>query len=327
MISIRNTVGELETCYRERDMALDCYGLAIRNIAQYSIDLDQEATSAYRKYLEDLAAGLRSPTAQSLDDSRATLRSLLRDYRDKVAGYLGQLRDELSGSAQALQNILESLGQTDGDHDQQLRTALAKIRAAPVPSTSEAGQIIQNATRSIENSLEQVRKQHQFTVSQFLMEIRMLHKRIDALESAAQVDQLTHLLTRQEIEHRVRDRKDLFTLLLIKAAGFRNSEIQHGKDVAEELAGAFSKRLRNSVPQDAVIGRWAHEEFLAILRMDQPAAAALAKKISEGLAGPYACLKGGKTVRPSLQLRIALVERGKDSHDRILQRVAEFLNA
>jgi GGDEF domain-containing protein len=236
------------------------------------------------------------------------------------------MREELSGSAQALQQILESLGQTDGDHEQQLRTAISKIRAAPLPPSSEAAQLIQGATKTIEHSLDQVRKQHQFTVSQFLMEIRMLHKRIDGLESAARVDQLTTLLTRPEMESRIRERKDLYTLLLVKAGGFRSSEIQHGKEVAEELAGAFSKRLRNSLPHDAVIGRWAHEDFLAILKMDQQAAGLLAKKISEGLVGPYACLKAGKTVRPALQLRIALVERGNDNADKILQRAGEFLN-
>ena len=326
MISIRNTVGELDSCYKVRDLALDCYGLAIRNIAQYAIDLEPDVTNIYKRYLDDLAAGLRSPTPQVLDDSRATLRGLLRDYRDKVAAYLGQLRDELTGSAQALQQILESLGQTDGDHDREMRSALEKIRAAPIPPNSEAASAISGAAKSIEHSLDQVRKQHQFTVSQFVMEIRVLHKRIDALESAARVDQLTTLFTRAEMEARIRERKDFYTLILVKAGGFRASEIQHGREVAEELAGAFSKRLRNSLPPDAVIGRWGNEEFLALLKMDQPAAAALAKKISEGLAGPYACLKGGRTVRPALQLKIALVEKGQDSGEKILQRAAEFLN-
>ncbi len=326
MISIKHTVGELEACYNVRDLALDSYALAIRNIAQYSIDLDPEVTAAHKGYLEDLARTLRTPTPQALDESRATLRGLLRDYRDKIGGYLGQMREELSGSAQALQQILESLGQTDGDHERSLQIALSKIRAAPLPSNSEAAAIIQGAAKNIEQSLDQVRKQHQFTVSQFLMEIRMLHKRIDSLESAARVDQLTALFTKQEMETRIRERKDLYTLLLIKAGGFKTAEIQHGKEVAGELTGAFSRRLRNSLPPDTAIGRWAHEEFLAILKMDQPAAAALAKKISEGLAGPYACLKAGKTVRPTLQLRIALVEKCSDSADRILQRANEFLN-
>ena len=50
---------------------------------------------------------------------------------------------------------------------------------------------------SIEESLEQIRKQHQFTVSQFQSELRLLHKRIDTLETAAAVDEATKFSNRR----------------------------------------------------------------------------------------------------------------------------------
>jgi GGDEF domain-containing protein len=116
------------------------------------------------------------------------------------------------------------------------------------------------------------------------------------------------------------------SVLLLKAGGLRAAEIQFGRDVAEELAGAFAKRLHNSLPSTAVIGRWSEEEFLAILQADQTETAALARRISEGLAGAYACLKAGKTVRPVIHLRVGVVDPGTDDAERVLLRVAEFLN-
>ena len=131
---------------------------------------------------------------EALSDSRATLRGLLRDYRDKAAQYLGNLRDELAGTARTLEEVLDSLGQADGDHETSLRAALGKLRqVAAAPGHAALGSVISTAADSIENSLEQVRKQHQLTTSQFLVEIRMLHKRIDALEAAASVDEVTRL--------------------------------------------------------------------------------------------------------------------------------------
>ena len=86
--------------------------------------------------------------------------------------------------------------------------------------------------------------------------------------------------------------------MLIGARGLRRAEVQFGKEVGEELSGAFAKRLRNSLPISAVIGRWGPEEFVAMLLAKKSEALASAKWITEHLSGAYACLKDGKTVRP-----------------------------
>src|ERR1019366_8317820 len=115
-------------------------------------------------------------------DSRATLRGLLRDYRDKAGGYLASLRDELAGTAHTREEILDFLGQADGDHEKSLQAALGKLRqVAATPGYAALGTVISSAADCIEHSLEEVKKQHQLTTSQFLVEIRMLHKRIDAI--------------------------------------------------------------------------------------------------------------------------------------------------
>ena len=48
---------------------------------------------------------------RELEESRATLRGLLRDYRDKTSHYLNILRGDLNAAALALEEILDSLGQ------------------------------------------------------------------------------------------------------------------------------------------------------------------------------------------------------------------------
>ena len=127
----------------------------------------------------------------------------------------------------------------------------------------QLGIVISAAADSIANSLEQVRKQHQLTTSQFLVEIRMLHKRIDALETARPpVDELTRFTTREELGERIRSTAGQYCLLLVGARGLRRAEVQFGREVGEELSGAFAKRLRNSLPVSAVIARWGAEEFV-----------------------------------------------------------------
>jgi len=328
MTSIQNSLTELERCQAARDVVLDCYLTAIRNVAHYTIELDDEISTPHRQYLTALAGELGSAQPEALVESRSTLRALLRDYRDQAAKYLATLREELAGTARALQVILDSLAQTDSDHELRLRTELGRLREISGSlEESAARSAILAAADSIERSIEQIRQQHRLTVSQFLVEIRMLHKRIDLLETAASLDDLTKLFKRDEIERQIGSAPGgKLCLPLVRASGFRQAEQQFHREVAVGLAAAFSKRLRNSLPPGATIGRWSEEGFIAMLSMETPEAMASAKRVADHLSGSYACLERGKTVHPSLQASVVVVEQQPgDPPERTLQQVQEFL--
>src|SRR4051794_8540620 len=169
MISIQSSLSDLERSDQMRAAVLDCYVQAIKNAAHYAVELDDDLTGLHRKHLTSLGTEVSTGQPAALKESVATLRGLLRDYRDKASEYLGSLRDELAGTARTLEEILESLGQTDGDHEKNLRAAIGKLRqVAAAPGYAALGTVISSAADSIETSLEQVRKQHQLTTSQFL---------------------------------------------------------------------------------------------------------------------------------------------------------------
>jgi diguanylate cyclase (GGDEF)-like protein len=330
MISIRNTLNELEDCHRTRAVALECYLAALKNIAHYAVELEGDLTEPYRKYVFALAEEVTaSPLPEALLESRATLRGLLRDFHDKAAAYLSTLRDELAGAAAALEETLDSLTLADGDHEGRLRSALAGLReASRLPDRNAMRAAVVATADTIEQSLEQIRKQHQLTVAQFLSEIRVLHKRIDALQTAAAIDNLTKLFNRREMEERIRAAAPgSFSLLLIKVRGFRLTSLQFNAEVSAELAAAFAKRLRNGLPLDSVVGRWSEEEFVAILPAARPEALTRAKWIAEHLAGAYACLQSGKTVWPVLEVTVGVVDSDSgEPAELILKRVSELLN-
>lgn len=325
MISIRDSVTELERCYGERDAALDCYLTAIRNIAHYTIQLDDQMSGPQRAHLAALADDVASGKQEVLAESRATLRSLLRDYRDKAAQYLNTLREELAGTTRALEEIMDSLSQADGDHETRLRKALSILRGIADSPAGSIRSTVLAAADTIEQGVDQIRKQHHLTISQFQIEIRMLHKRIDALEASASLDMLTQLLNRREIEDRIRAAPADSCLLLIRVNGFRLAEVHFRADVAAELAAAFTKRLRNCLPPTAAIGRWSHEEFAAVLLVPRAEANSTAKWVAEHLSGSYACLMAGKTVRPTLQINVAVMETQGNTPERLIERVKGFL--
>ena len=328
MISIQDSLKELETVYRVREGLLDCYLSAIKNCASYAIDFGDEITESHRKRLRALLDEISSGDVATAMESRSTLRGLLRDYRDKGSQYLATMRDELAGSARALEEIMDSLVQSDDDHETRLRGSVRQLHeiAASSECTRVAGSLRQAAS-FIEQSFEEMHKQHQVTVAQFQMEIGMLHKRIDSLESADSVDDLTRLFKRAEMEKRIRaETTGSYCLLLVSVRGLRRAEEQFGSGVAEELAGGFSKRLRNSLPPDAVISRWGLEQVVILIRTKKSEALATGKWITEHISGSYACLHCGKTVRPVLQLNVGVVDTSEgEGPDPVLERVNIFL--
>jgi len=327
MLSIHDHITELERLSLERDLAVGCYRDAMNNVAAYAVELDEPTTSQYRRYVAEAAGGLANPTADVLRDTNATLRALLRDYRSKAAHYLNAIREQLAATAQALEDVLESLAQTDGDAESRMSKAVGSLReiaeqaaAAPIRDALLA------ATDAMGQSLEEMRKQHQAHVVEFKTEIRMLHARIGQLESAASVDSVTQLLTRVEIERHIGSlTPGNASSLLVTASGLRLAEVRFNPAVAAELAGAFTKRLRNVMPQNAVIGRWSTEEFVALLNVSRGDGIKVAKVVTEQLSGTYSCLLSGKVVRPELQVRVTVIEPVTGSPEDLLRRISEVM--
>src|SRR5438105_15752231 len=93
----------------------------------------------------------------------------------------------------------------------------------------------------------------------------MLHKRIEGLEAAASIDAMAGFFNRAQMEEHIRSATaGSYHLLLFQVRGLTRAEAQFGSEVGDELAGAFSKRLKNNLPQQVVLGRWSTEEFVAM---------------------------------------------------------------
>ncbi len=309
MISIRSSMSELEKCERLRMLVQECYLSAIQNFAQYAVELDEGITGELRNHLAELAREAESCSPEAISETRSTLRAVLREFRDKANAYLNQLREELSQTANGLQRLVESLTENDGDHETKLRSALGCLRTLAEDSRAAGiAPFIRSSGDAIEQAIAEFRQQNQLTVSQFLAEINLLHKRIDALESAVSSDSLTKLFSRSDMEARIRAAQSGGSLLLLSVQGLERAATQFSREVSQQLAAAFVKRLRKNLLPEAILGYWSKEEFLVIHPAPMNEAKIAAKWVTQHLSGSYACLQGGKTVRPSIQVRVSVLE-------------------
>ena len=328
MISIQHTISELEKTYQARTVALECYLTAINSLAQYPVELDSGLTSSHRQYLAELAAELSEASPEDLAESRAKLRGLLRDYRERAAQYLGGLRDQLSSTAEALTEMVEGLAQTDTDHSAKLRNAMTRLREV---IQSPAGGVLRpallTAVDTIEDSLEQIRKQHQLTVSQFHTELRLLHNRIDSLETAATLDETTKFSNRRFfMEYLGALPEETASFLILKLSGLAQARGKYGPVVADEVVATFGRRLRNTLPKDAVIGRWSEQDFLAIPAAGKPVDAELCRRVADHLSMPYACMVSGKVVRIPLEVTLEslIIPPGGSAEERLARVTKAF---
>lgn len=324
MLSIRENISELDRFAAERDSVVESYRTSLDNVAHYAVELDEPSTSNHRRNLTAIAKAL---SFESLRDTTSTVRALLREYQSKGAEYLRDIRDQLASTAGALEAVMESLAQTDGDADTRMRTALGGLReAAEDPAAAPIRDRLLAAANAVGKTVEEMRKQHQAHVAQFMTEVRMLHQRIGQLESAATIDSVTQLLTRSEIEKRIQSVNPANVhLLLLITSGIRLTEVRYNGGVAAELAGAFVRRLRNVLPPNAGVGRWSSEEFVSILDAPGVDAVKLARTIDEQISGTYTCLLDGKVVRPELQVRVAVLEPVAGAPERLLAQVREYM--
>jgi GGDEF domain-containing protein len=328
MISIRNEVEELERIEKARRRATECYASAIRNSADYAIDFAEECTEPHRKHLRLLAASVEEADPDVVQESRATFRNLLRDYRDRASRYLNTMRAELSGATQALEETMESLSRADGEHETKVRASIGRLReASRISEASALRAVALEAADSIASSVEEMRQQHDLTITQFQVEIRVLHQRIDTLERAASVDAMTELLRRGAMEQRIAAGLAQKCILMIRTDGLRMAASRFDADVSTQLTAAFAKRLRNGIPPGSEIGYWTEEGFIAIVSSTKADAAKAGKWIAEQLSGGYACLLDGKTVRPTLQVSVGIVDAGAETSGQIAARIREFLGA
>lgn len=281
------------------NIALDCYRAAVRDVAFYAIELDKDVTAQYRRELARLETCAGEAPADALP-------ALLRTYRKQTVAYVSRLSRELADSAAGLRQILDFVVEGDGDYETRLRRALARLEAfACSPQAGGLHKALIAAISTVKGGLDEIARRQGSAVAQLMEEIRILHKKIDSMESAASVEVLAAVLARAELEKRIQSQPARAgRLMLLAVAGFREAQAHFDKQVATQLAAGFLKRLYRILPDGSAVGRWSEEEFL-ILLADEQAAIPPDNILQDQLSGSYACSQDGKTVRPTLQVRIS----------------------
>jgi GGDEF domain-containing protein len=144
------------------------------------------------------------------------------------------------------------------------------------------------------------------------------------LETAAAIDEATKFSNRRFITEYLSAVPAAGTsFLILKVRGLADARAKFGTAIAEDLVATFGRRLRNTLPKEAVVGRWSEQDFLAIVPAGKAATPLLDHRVADHLSTPYACMLGGKVVRIPLAVTTEyLPGTAGNSAEQILARVA-----
>jgi GGDEF domain-containing protein len=331
MISIRESIADLERIDELQNALLECYRAALQAMAQYAVEFDDGATASYRKHVAALSGDLRGkPDAPRLFASRSVLRDELRDYRNKAAAFLGGLREELSGKAHALDLIVDAMATDDGDHEDRLRQSLASLRElADSPVASPIRTALATVSDRLEEGVEQIKRQNKLTIGQFRVEIQMLHSQVEALRAASSRSGCAYLNSRLEMETRisavVETRKPFF-LLLLSIRNLAPIEMQFGARARMDVMAAFTERAHKGMPDNAVFGRWSEAQFIGMIVADKAEATALATRLAQQLSEPCDSSENGQPPRPAPQVDVAVVDSSAgDIYEGLINNIDNYL--
>jgi GGDEF domain-containing protein len=330
MVSIGESLSELDKMHRSVESVLCLFRRAVESAGEYAIDLEPALTGPHREAISGVAAGIE-PSASPcvLADAGSAFRHHLREYRDRAAEYLEALRRELAAKASSLEQICESLTEGNDDHEAQIGKGLDLVRATAM--RREAAPVraaLLEAVMGIDESMDAYRRQQQATVAQFLVEIQMLHQRVQTLENDRQRERSTMLTLREEMESQIAEvlaGSDSHCLLLLRLRNWATLRRQLGPGLDQPLLEAFSKRLRQMVGPQAVASRWETDMFAVLMPGCRSELVGMSKRVGEHVGGIYVCTIDGKLVRPMVQVDSGLIEcSAGDSPERVVQRLSAF---
>lgn len=308
VISIRKSVNELERLEQLRQLCHSGYVNALRTAADYAIELDPTQIAELRQNLDRIREQLESASvAEDFHSVQASFRGELRLYRDRGAEFLERMSKELQSSAAAMQSLAASLMANGSDYEAALSAGLRSL--ATVQESDDLSYIkhtAKAAAASISENWEQLRRANTVVTAQLHDEIRALHREVESKRRALYTDASSGAWTREKVNLRIEDNlrgDEAFCLILAHITNLKRLNATYSRGVIDRALKALVKRIHGIVGKEAMIARWADDQFAVLLEVNPDYAMAVSSEISKDLSAHFSIQENG--IARSLSLRVS----------------------
>lgn len=293
---------------------MDCYALAIESSAHYAVEVDPSLAAEFRKHLKTIEDQSRSAVSvDQLRSAQSSFRGELREYRDKSAEQLKKMRQEVENATAAMMVFAETVASNGENHEQEVRAKLQDLQATAKKDTiEEIRGGIGAAVAAIQSSVEQIQHGNQLVVAQLQDEIRVLHQQIEQERKALYTDRASGAWNRQKIDTHLDNllrQNQPFCLVLVWVRNLKRLDSQHSRTVVEGTLRALITRFASLTGDDAVIGRWSQDQFVAVLDVSAARAISLSAEATARLSGTYAVQENGQAQKVTVQATAGVIDR------------------
>jgi GGDEF domain-containing protein len=320
LISIRKSFNELDRLdeVEKRNSlfsaVLECYSLAIDSSAHYVVEVDPALAAEFRQHLKIIEDQSRNAAnVDQLRDAQSSFRGELREYRDKSVEQLKKMRQEVENATAAMMVFAETVASNGENHEQEVRAKLQDLQTTAKRETiAEIRGGIGTAVAAIQASVEQMQHTNQLVVAQLQDEIRVLHQQIEQERKALYTDRASGAWNRQKIDTHIDNllrQNHPFCLLMVWVRNLKRLESQHSRTVVEGTLKALIARFAAFTGDDAVIGRWSQDQFVAVLDVPAARAISMSAEGSAKLSGSYAVQENGQSQKVSVQATTGVIDR------------------
>jgi len=334
MISLFKAANDMERLEQLQQALAKCYALALKACAEYAVELDPRSTEYFRQRLQSLERQWSQASAsEQYTATQASLREVLRNYRDQAREQISVMRKDLQNAAATMKVFAESVTTSGDEHEAQVRQEVGRLEAV---AASDDIQLIRGgiatSTGTIVRACTQLRRSHQVVVTQLQDEIRTLHQAMDQERSRTERDHVSGAWSRQKLNGRIASllrANEPFCVLFVSAKNLRRLERQHSTAVVTDALRALVQQFDGALGGEAMIGRWSEDLFGAILEMDPSAAMSLSAEINRKLSVAYPVWTSGVAQMLTIETSTGIVDRRRDSDPqkfyRKLEQMAEAM--
>jgi GGDEF domain-containing protein len=318
MISLRRTATELERLEELHRTAVACYSQALRSAEQNAVEVDAGQLAKFRSQLHSLRDKLRADADPGqLESVQTAFDTELKDYRDKTQEQIQKLRKEVQAASAAVESFAGSISGSEVILESGVKRELQSLnQRAASNNIQEIREYIRASTAKIAASIDEMRTSNQLAIAQLKDEIRLLHQEVQAARRSQTPDPSSEI--RQQIAGRMDEfmkRNTAFSVLLVVVRNLEGLQNCYSANTIGSAVRGFQARFENILPSTAIVGRWAENQFAAILSTPPGNAMEMSSDVVRKLSEPFVEQEKGSAHSIVFNARAGVIEcsPGSDS--------------